>query len=129
MDISNSLDIKSPNSLQNSSLVEPKNNIININLANEDFPVHFLGEECCVNFPYLEALLNEEVPKPLILSSRSLFETIESLGQPVDMLGVPRVFKTVGLLSIDKLISVTILKSTFYIHLKQFNVMARSIYK
>ena len=80
MDISNSLDIKSPNSLQKSLLVEPKIIIISINLANEDFPIHFLGEECCVNFPNLEALLNEEVPKPLIPSSRSFLETIESLG-------------------------------------------------
>jgi len=55
----------------------------------------------------------EEVPKPLIPSSRNLLETIESIGQPVDMLGVPRVFKTGGSLNIDKLVNIAFKKALF----------------
>jgi hypothetical protein len=63
----------------------PKDNIININLANKDIISIYLNEESRISFAYFKTILEKKILKTFIPCSRSLLKPIERLMELVYM--------------------------------------------
>jgi hypothetical protein len=105
----------------------PKDNIININLANEDIFSISMNEESRIGFAYFKTILEKKILKAFLPCSRSLLKPIESLMELVHMVWEFWTFKARWLLNINFFLERSIQECTLHIHLMKLEIMMSSI--
>jgi hypothetical protein len=92
--------------------------VININLANKQITITCLCEKSGISFPNLESIRNKKIYKAFIPCSWGLLKSIERLRELINMVGIPFILKTRGLLHVYLLLDWPIEESALYVHLE-----------
>lgn len=77
-----------------------KNDVIYIDLSNEYIAILLLYEECFIHTCLIKMVIKKKICESFIPSSKSLFETIQSLLESVYIVRQVRAHKSLRLLSV-----------------------------